>query len=33
MFPYYTFNLLAGFDKDGNGITYGYDAVGSYDTK
>jgi len=30
-FPYYTFNIVAGLDENGNGITYGYDAVGSYE--
>lgn len=32
-FPFYTFNLLAGFDENDNGIIVGYDAVGSGDFK
>eukprot|EP01083_Nonionella_stella_P034716 94934_1 len=31
-FPYYTFNVVAGIDENGNGALFGYDAVGSMET-
>lgn len=29
-FPFYTFNLVVGFDVQGNPKIWGYDAIGSY---
>ncbi|GAA5951013.1 hypothetical protein JCM10213_003072 [Rhodosporidiobolus nylandii] len=30
-FPYYTYVILAGFDRDGTGAVYSFDPVGSYE--
>ena len=32
-FPFYTFNLLAGFESNGEACVYNYDAIGSYEKK